>query len=93
LEPNDFEDAIRENIARVRMYFWLGLYDEIEHIFDGMDEDYGLSEKYMNDLGLPTEIFYNNKLSFELSSHIYQGRDMLGFGLCFFLFFPNILFY
>jgi hypothetical protein len=82
LEHNDFEHAIRENIARARIYLWLGLQEEIEHIFDGMDDEgYGLSEKYMNDLGLPTEIFYNNKLSFELRSHIYQGRDMLGFGL------------
>ncbi|CAF0876645.1 unnamed protein product [Brachionus calyciflorus] len=78
LNPKDFEKPITENIARIRVYLWLGLEEETDFIFENLPLGYGLHEKFFNNINLPTQVFYNEKLSFELVAHIYQGRDLLG---------------
>lgn len=78
LNPKDFEKPVNENIARLRLYMWLGVEDEAESIFSQLPDGYGLHETFFNHINLPTRVFYNEKSSFEFIAHIYQGRDLLG---------------
>lgn len=59
LSQKDYENVASENIARIRMYMWLGVKEDQENIFTGLSQGYGLSEKYFNRIGLPTYIFYS----------------------------------
>lgn len=60
---------------------WLGLSEERDNIFTGLEEGYGLVEDFMNDMGLPTTIFYSGRFVFELRCYIFQGRNLLGLGI------------
>lgn len=66
------------SIARIRIHMWLGLKFETRKIFKNLDDGYGLSEIFVNQLLLPSKMFYSEKHEFELRAHIYQGRNLLG---------------
>jgi hypothetical protein len=52
LNPIESENPLKENVARVRAYMWLGLSGEIDKIFSGLNNTgYGLSANYINKLG------------------------------------------
>jgi hypothetical protein len=51
----------KENIARTRVFLWLGLIEEISNVYANMPNGYGLSENFINYLGLPTKTFFNGK--------------------------------
>jgi hypothetical protein len=80
LNPADVGETTRENIARMRIFLWLGLCSETDVIFSEkkyIPSGYGLSENHINELGLPSKIFYNEKHTFQLNTYLYTGRDML----------------
>ena len=81
LNPADRDQPLRENVARARLNLWFGLHEDREKIYSNLNNDDGhtISERCMNKLDLPTQIFYTDRLvTFELRAYIYQGRDMLG---------------
>lgn len=52
MNPIESENPLKENVARVRAYMWLGLSGEIDKIFSGLNNTgYGLSANYINKLG------------------------------------------
>lgn len=49
------------NIGRVRLYVWLGLQEQTDCILEGLEDGFGLSELHVNQLKLPTYMFYRGK--------------------------------
>lgn len=47
-----------ENVARVRLNMWLGLYEESENIFKNLNDGYGIKFNELNLIGLPSQLFY-----------------------------------
>ena len=60
LNPIDREHPVRQNLLRIRLNVWLGLYDEKDRIFENLNKNdgHGLSELHLNQFNLPTRIFY-----------------------------------
>lgn len=78
MDPDDQMNPAANSIARIRILMWLGLSVETPTIFQNLKDGFGLSELYVNELNLPSQMFYSEKHDFELKAHIYQGRNLLG---------------
>ena len=59
MNESDFKDPTKENLVRIRMYTWLGLKPEVQYIFKHLRDGYGFSEKFLNNIDLPSNMFYH----------------------------------
>ncbi len=57
----DFDKPETENIARVRIYPWLGGFDETGYLFEPETIPTGFDVLETNDFGLPIKLFYRGK--------------------------------
>ena len=73
MKPTDFDDPERENIARLKIFTWLGLCEETSSIFSNnfMPDGYGLSEDFINNLNLPTQIFFTGIPNIKISDLLF----------------------
>jgi len=68
---SDFNNPETENIARFRLFAWLGLTENKKEIMSTLPKGYEIINDHNNDFGLPTKLyalgriikihFYNNK--------------------------------
>ena len=73
-------DPEKQNIARIKVFFWLGLENEVENIFTSgslLSGNYSISKNFLSPLGLPTQLFLTERHKFQLRAYLYQGRNML----------------
>ena len=75
MNENDFKDPIRENLVRIRIYTWLGLKQEVEHIFKDLKDGYGLSEKFINQISFPSHMLYQG---YTILLYIFFFLDLIG---------------
>lgn len=59
---SDFNNPETENIARIRLFAWLGISENKSEIINSLPKGYEIHDDFKNDLGLPTKLYALGKL-------------------------------
>ncbi|CAF0895015.1 unnamed protein product, partial [Brachionus calyciflorus] len=79
LKPTDFEDPEKQNIARIKIFSWMGGVEEVHSVLKDKikQNNFEFEIDHLNELGLPKFVYYDDFHLFQLNTYLYQGRDML----------------